>query len=417
MSEGPDTPYTAHLRSLAATSSSPAASPPIVELMTELVHQKPNQHQVTISADPALTEFLLLRVRSLYSGDIFEGIVAAADVAGLTDPPQLHTLDQLSKLVQEGIRAEAQATDLSTAGPVSCVSMEQQHADPNDKLFLLTFSVSQFLHCFDMTLTLPLKSAAALETRFDLKLAQLEEEFERRVDVLQQQLNLMQLQMNQRVFFGVNHSVHIKCTRLVMADVADVKVGYDLDGFSLQTPQLHKPTPQLLASDVDQLHQKVDQAVIGIATDLFARATERIMTLPSSALTPLQLCRELVHISVTGPEITDLAFLANLPNLTEVTVDNSQVRDLSPLATLPKLSDLKLTNLNLGGGGDVDITCLAHSDTLTYVSFSGSSSVAEIAPLAGIATLKQLDITGCERATDRRAFASNPGVAVIPMYE
>ena len=422
----PDTPITEHLQKLASQGGASVkppvfVSPQTIEQLTQIVHQKPNEHEITISTDPGLKSLLVICVRSLYSGDVFERVIDAAEVAELTSPQQLHTLEQLLKLMQEGIRAEAQVST-SPGAPVTCVSAAKQHADPNDKLYVFTFSISTFLASFDVVIKLPLKSAAALETRFDIKLARLEEEFGRQVDVLQQQLKLMQLQMNQRVFFGVNHSVHIHCTKLLMAEATGIGNVHKNNDAKLIHPGCHCPgncgcgsgnrsTIATLFADVPSMASVKALLHEG---PLFSTDTEHIMSLPSSALTPLQLCRDLVILSVTGPEITDLDFLANLPKLAEVIIEASQVRDLSPLATLPSLRVLHLIDLNLEGGGDVDVSCLAGSTTLTEVSFKGSSSVSDISPLASIPTLKQIDVTSCARVTDRRAFASNPGMKVVP---
>ena len=44
---------------------------------------------------------------------------------------------------------------------------------------------------------------------------------------------------------------------------------------------------------------------------LLAAGTDVLMQLPSSDLLPLQLCRELVSLSVCGEAITDLEFVSD----------------------------------------------------------------------------------------------------------
>jgi hypothetical protein len=75
---------------------------------------------------------------------------------------------------------------------------------------------------------------------------------------------------------------------------------------------------------------------------------------------------------------------------------------------------LTITNLNLEGGGEVDLSPLGEVATLEEVSFKGSAAVANIAPLAQIAALKKLDVTDCARVTDRRAFTANVGLEITP---
>lgn len=75
---------------------------------------------------------------------------------------------------------------------------------------------------------------------------------------------------------------------------------------------------------------------------------------------------------------------------------------------------LALEQLSLEGGAEIDLSPLSSLTTLHEASFRNSSGVANIAPLAKIAALQTLDITGCERVTDRRAFAASVGLTIIP---
>ena len=81
------------------------------------------------------------------------------------------------------------------------------------------------------------------------------------------------------------------------------------------------------------------------------------------------------------------------------------------LAAQKKLS---ITNLNLEGGGEIDLSPLSTVATLEEVCFKGSSAVANIAPLAQIAALAKIDVTDCARVTDRRAFTANVGLEILP---
>ena len=84
-----------------ASASQPATSAQTIERFTQLVHQKPNEHEITIlMSDPNLKSLLVIRVRSQNSGDVFEKVIDAAEVAGMTDPSQFNTLEQLLKLLE-----------------------------------------------------------------------------------------------------------------------------------------------------------------------------------------------------------------------------------------------------------------------------------------------------------------------------
>ena len=76
----PDTPVTEHLQKLASQGGASVkppvfVSPQTIEQLTQIVHQEPNEHEITISIDPGLKSLLVICVRSLYSGDVFERVV------------------------------------------------------------------------------------------------------------------------------------------------------------------------------------------------------------------------------------------------------------------------------------------------------------------------------------------------------
>ena len=127
-----------------------------------------------------------------------------------------------------------------------------------------------------------------------------------------------------------------------------------------------------------------------------------------------------------------LDFLIGLDNLQELTIDNAQVRDLSPLQTLKGLRKLTLSNIVLRGGGVFDLAPLASSTTLAEVRFAhlahrclflrlvsvqlslrGTAAVDDIDPLASIATLKKLDLTGCKDGLSRTAFRDNTSLEFV----
>lgn len=149
----------------------------------------------------------------------------------------------------------------------------------------------------------------------------------------------------------------------------------------------HVVDPESLNLKLEDIPSAPDVANV-IAKALMGDETEYIMPLPSAALLPLQLCSDLTSLTVSGPQITDLDFVTGLPRLAELSVDKCQIRDLSPLATLPALRVLSITNLDLGGGGEIDLTPLSGIATLEEVCFKASSAVANIAALVPIAALK-----------------------------
>ena len=83
-----------------ARASQPTASAQTIERFTQMVHQKPNEYEITVLSDPDLKSLLVIRVRSQSSGDVFEKVIDAAEVADMTDPSQFDTLEQLLKLLE-----------------------------------------------------------------------------------------------------------------------------------------------------------------------------------------------------------------------------------------------------------------------------------------------------------------------------
>ena len=213
-------------------------------------------------------------------------------------------------------------------------------------------------------LTVPLKTQATPETKYQIGLRSLRADFQEKVDGLQRQLDLMKLQMNQRIFFGVNHSVHIACTKLIMGvpDVRKVqtvaRTGTMVDGLTTGrgtaltglramacgctdhcSCNYGRVTKDALMFKLQDVPSAADVAkfVAEAHQALFADDTEWIMPLPSTALLPLQLCQELQSLTVSGAQITDLEFVTKLPKLAELSLDDCQIRDLTPLSTLPSL--------------------------------------------------------------------------------
>ena len=419
------------------------------------------EHEASVSL---CDEHVLLAVSNLHTGDSFEKAVAAKDLAELLPlgfPIALSSLSGFCTFMSNAFAKEAgQDVEAESGGAsLSCVGAEQ--ADAYGVEVTLCLGSGMFALSLPVSLELATKARATKEERHVIELRQLRADFgrqlvereastrveleaqERRVTAvtqrLQRQLNLMSLQMNQRVFFGANHSVHIEVRKLQMTtpavadgfqgitkyrDGTDVPAGDKADSGVFRvascgcdakcscTSSSQKVNLSQVASNDDV--KKVQEACQSLADQLYAADTETIMPLPSSALMPLQLCQHLESLSLSGPQINSIDFLANLPALAELVIDGAQVRDLSPLATLPALRKLHITNMDLQGGGEVDLEVLRGMRTLEEVSFAGSSAVSTISPLAECDALQKLDVTGCARVTDRRAFAANAKVTFTP---
>jgi hypothetical protein len=406
------------------------------------------EHEVRVTVADGEQQQLSLEAKNLHTGDSFRKNLGAEDMQSLLSgwPQQLVNIPVFCRFLLDAFGQEAGTVALDPGAAISCVSHEESDEFVAD--IVLTQGSGYLAATFTVVMHCPLRARATAEDRHQIGLRTLRDDFGRQVEaqkvefqqqlgVLQRQLELMRLQMNERVFFGVNHSVHVRCAKLVMAGQAGELDCVKKTG--LLSPECTGHTAQVRPNNMWHLHTSNCQcknscncsynrldlstfslqledvpSATGVAKALFATDTEYIMPLPSAALRPLQLCQQLEILSVCGPAITDLDFVANLPVLAELSVDASQVRDLAPLATLPSLRKLTLTNLNLEGGGEIDLSPLQRVTTLEVACFKGSAAVANIAPLAKLATLRSLDVTNCARVTDRRAFTANPHVVITP---
>jgi hypothetical protein len=409
------------------------------------------EHEASVSL---CDEHVLIVVSNLHTGDSFEKAVTAKDLAELLPlgfPSALSSLSGFCTFMSNAFGKEAgQDVEAESGGAsLSCVGAEQ--ADAYGVEITLCFGSGMFAQSLPVSLELATKARATKEERHVIELRQLRADFgrqleerveaqERRVTAvtqrLQRQLNLMSLQMNQRVFFGANHSVHIEVRKLQMTtpavadgfrgitkyrDGTDVPAGDQANGGVFRVASCgcdakcacNNGSQKVNLSQVASTDE-VQDACQSLVDHLFAADTETIMPLPSSELMPLQLCQHLESLSLSGPQINSIDFLANLPALAELSIDGAQVRDLAPLATLPALRKLHITNMDLQGGGEVDLEVLRGMRTLEDVSFAGSSAISAISPLAECDALQKLDVTGCARVTDRRAFAANAKVTFTP---
>ena len=415
---------------------------------TTTVHA--GEHEFSLSRNE--DDDLVVRVFNTNSGDRFERVVGEAGIEQLLPsdmPAGVKSSDGFAQFLQLALGREAGASS-PEAAQIACESREGREGYTVE--LALVIGAGMFANRYPVNLQIPLKNRATsndkhlialrtLSDKFGAQVNAQEEKLMGEIKALQGQLDLMKLQMNQRVFFGVNHSVHIACTKLVMGvPVQEIdrveKTGGTVDGIQHRDGRGNGQaqakgvafkgncncsgfcscgTGHVPCAEFKLKLEDVPSAT-GVSKALFAADTDFIMPLLSALLTPLQLCRDLTSFEVPkehGSLITDLSFLRGLPNLEELTLHKPAIRDFDELATLPSLKTLVITDLALEGGGEIDVTPLAAATTLETISFRGSAAIANVAPLAKIVTLQELDVTDT-RVTDRRAFSGCEGLAITP---
>jgi hypothetical protein len=398
---------------------SPAPSPEPVDVWTRkpfctvVLHEK--EHEVSLAYNEQ--DVLVVGVFNTNSGDRFEQVLGRDTITQLLPqeiPAGVRSPQGFAEFVRLALEREAGATNTEVA-QITCESRENRDHFVAD--ISLTTGSGMFAARYPVTLQVPLKNRANAGDKHLIALRTLSEKFSGQVEeqehkfmdeiaevqsaltvdiaALQSQVDLMRLQLNQRVFFGVNHSVHIQCESLTMASKQrDLGKGNDVS---------NRPTVSCPNKDLTE-------------KAFFATDTTFLMPLPSRLLEPLQLCRDLKTFIVSsehGHNITDVDFVRGLPKLEHLELRKPKIKDFAQLATLPRLKTLIVSELAIYGGGEIDVTPLATLTTLESIDFNNSPAVANVASLAVLASLKTLNVTET-RVTDRRAFAGCDGLRVIP---
>ncbi len=95
--------------------------------------------------------------------------------------------------------------------------------------------------------------------------------------------------------------------------------------------------------------------------------------------------------------VTDLDFLAGLPNLKTLTLESmSYLRDVSALGTLKNLEYLKIEDC-----GDVrDVSALGELKRLRQLDIGPNERISDLSALSGCTALQALNLVGLDRVTD-----------------
>eukprot|EP01043_Picozoa_sp_COSAG02_P046178 COSAG02_NODE_4296_length_5538_cov_5.914690_3_plen_436_part_00 len=407
-------------------------------LFTVTVHD--GEHEFSLAHNEG--DDLVVRVFNTNSGDRFEQVLTVEGIAQVLPadiPAGVKSLDGFGQFLKLALEREAGSGN-PDAAQIRCESREERERYVVE-LSLETGS-GLFANRYTVKMQIPLKNRATsndkhlialrtISTKFAGEIESQEDRLMEEIEELQEQLDLMKLQMNSRVFFGVSHSVHVDVENLTVSDLGEklglnpngvvrdeivanltngFRPGFSNDGNNVQRNLVH--------GWINQVIQPIADAIIlGVTSHAFAAEMTTIPPLPSAQLEPLQLCRKLKSLKVPesahGQLITDLDFLRGLPQLESLEINMPKIKDLGPLATLPNMKRLIITGLTLEGGGEIDVTPLAAITTLEEINFKNSPAVANVASLAKISTLQILDVTGT-RVTDRRALAGCEGLRVIP---
>jgi len=212
--------------------------------------------------------------------------------------------------------------------------------------------------------------AEAMEERLAMQGA-FQAELQEVKQACQYQLEALKLQLNGRVFVGpCGHSVHVECRHLVMRESANAAASLEADG------------------------------------------AELLMPLSSAELRPLSLLRNLEHLTLAGPGITELEFVSGLLNLKTLVLDSVVVRDLAPMAGLRSLQHFSLLRCNLPGNHVLDLSPLEGLHNLQTMSFAGSGAVQDVQPLQGLKQLVSINLACCEKCVDYSGLGEEVDIIV-----
>ena len=386
---------------------------------------------------------IFIKVINLNSGDSYERIISEDELPNVIPqglPKICSEPEGFYKFLVKSFRQEA------TNETQSCFQCKSFENESNEfEIFSIFTMTSDFgSHSTEVHLTIPLKAKSDDRTRLQLgldslrdemmthlhgemakqrveyetRLVQQREEYNAQRVQICERMDLMTLQMNDRVSFGVNLSVSLKCKKLVMLSKMSLhylhvhntgpykKTASDCYAdfpahrhvqqcltsaqkikaspwctFLIQ-PHIQKP-PNVAVNPTERNRQ-----VLALSEGRFMfhnEDTDTIMPLSSSALKPVKLLRELEEIFLWGYQLDSIEFLAGLPKLKTVVLVGTSVTNIDAVATLPSLQ----TFFFFGNtkGNNVNLAPLAKVKTLKTVNFRGSTNVRDLTPIAHIDTI------------------------------
>lgn len=123
----------------------------------------------------------------------------------------------------------------------------------------------------------------------------------------------------------------------------------------------------------------------------------------------LRYCKSLVALDLGHNAITDISFLADLPNLRVLILGRNQIEDISVLATLTKLEYAELFSNRIS-----DVSALAGLNHLIDLNLT-NNPVADFAPVMGLSGLERLWCgmnSRLDRATQAALREALPGCEI-----
>ncbi|WP_158099071.1 leucine-rich repeat domain-containing protein [Flavonifractor sp. An100] len=111
-------------------------------------------------------------------------------------------------------------------------------------------------------------------------------------------------------------------------------------------------------------------------------------------LSPLSGLTDLKELNLMGTGAVDLTPLAGLTNLEDLKLANPEISDLSPLASLKNLKSLHLDDGSLTSSKILVLSPLAGLTELEHLYLPSTPNYTDFSPLAGMTKLKELTMMG-----------------------
>jgi hypothetical protein len=176
------------------------------------------QHKIEVCL---ALEAISARMENQHTGHVYEQTLGSSDILRLSPDGFPEALQAPSAFYHEilvkALDAEQKSTGVTGLDSlsISCSSEETP-----TRCFSITITLSAgvgiFARRWPLVLELPIKLVATAEKAQQMALRSVRQDFEKDINRLERELRLLKLQLNQRVFFGVNHSVHMEVKKLVM---------------------------------------------------------------------------------------------------------------------------------------------------------------------------------------------------------
>jgi hypothetical protein len=179
------------------------------------------EHSVSTVFDRG-PENILISVENMskHTGDAYETTVGAEDIAKICPEGLPQALLQPSafyaNFIVSGFGAEQKPVHASLGSGVVLTCASKENGDTFDVSMTVTVGDGIFAREWAVCIPVPVKERATTEKTHQIALRAVRQDFQREVDSMRTEMQLIRLQLNNRVFFGISHSVHIGTKKLIM---------------------------------------------------------------------------------------------------------------------------------------------------------------------------------------------------------